>query len=356
MVVLPEMETGGGQRIALEIVRNIKREDATIQVVSLYPRQGTILEEMADREGLDVRYLSKKPGFSPDVSVQLYRAIKAFKPDVIHAHLRVMPYLLAPMCLCRVPRRYYTVHNLADRDASGIKRKILYFAFRFCNVQPVAISPICQRSIADVYGLPMEKIHLVNQGIDVKRFARPEPYNRLGTEEIRIIAIGRLTQQKNYKLMLRVFHSVHQNHPEARLRILGDGELREELEQYIRDLGLEDSVSMPGITDKVNQELWNAHIYLLSSEYEGLPLAVLEAMSAGLPIVATKAGGVGDVVADGENGFLLDCDDEAGLVVAVDRLVENAVLRERFSGCSEQMAQEHSIEKHAENYLKLYLS
>ena len=356
MVVLPELDTGGGQRIALEIVRNIRREDATIQVLSLYPRQGTILEEMADKEGIDVRYLNKKPGFSPGVGVQIYRAIRDFRPDVIHAHLRVMPYLLVPMCLCGVPRRYYTVHNLADKDARGIKRRILKFAFRYCGVIPVAISPLCQQSIRQVYGLPLERIPLVEQGIDVRRFTRPEGFERQESDGIRVIAVGRLAEQKNYELMLDVFHEVHKVHPSSRLLILGEGGKRGVLEQQVKELGLEECVSMPGITDRVNEALWNADIYLMTSDYEGLPLVVLEAMSAGLPIISTRAGGVPDVVTDGENGFLLECGDKSGLVNAMQQLMEDAALRERFAACSERMAQQYSIENHAARYLKLYMS
>lgn len=355
MVVLPELETGGGQRIALEIVRNIKREDVVIQVVSLYPRRGEILETLADESGIDVRYLSKTKGFCPAVFFQIYRVIREFRPDVIHAHLRVMPYLLAPMCLCHVPRRYYTVHNLADRDASGVKRLILRFAFRFCKVLPVAISPLCQRSICQVYGLPMEKVALVEQGIDVKRFVRPEKYDQLPDDEIRILAVGRLSEQKNYELMLDVFREVHSLHPNTSLLILGEGEKRELLQQRIEQLGISDSVSMPGITDKVNEAMWNSHIYLMSSHYEGLPLVVLEAMSAGMPIVSTRAGGVVDVVLDGENGFLVECGDAQGLARGLSRLIEDRALRERFSACSEQLAQRYSIENHAQKYLELYL-
>lgn len=354
LIVLPELETGGGQRLALSIAHRIDPKDVQIRVLVLYPRCGNILEKAADEWGLDVQYLQKKSGADLGCIVQIYRAIRQFQPDVIHAHLRVMPYLLLPMCLSKTRLRYYTVHNLADKDAGGIKRRILRFAFHHCRVQPIAISDLCRRSITDVYGIPGQEIRCIYIGIDINRFARPEGYRFKG--RFRFVATGRLAAQKNYPLMLRAFADVHRHFPDTELVIMGDGELREMLEKQCEESGISDSVLFTGNIPDVERYLWSAQAYLMSSDYEGLPQSIQEAMAAGLPIISTKAGGVVDVVEDGKNGLLVECGDQAALTEAMKKMLLSPELCRQFSDHSVILAQKYSIESCAAQYKELYLA
>ena len=354
LIVLPELETGGGQRMALSIAHKIDSEDVRIRVLVLYPRCGNILEKVADEWGLDVQYLQKKSGADLGCIVQIYRAILQFQPDVIHAHLRVMPYLLLPMCLSKTQLRYYTVHSLADKDASGIKRRILHFAFRHCHVQPVAISDLCRKSISEVYGIPERRIPCIYNGIDTERFARREEYGC--EEDFRFAAIGRLDEAKNYPMMLRAFSDIHRRFPNTGLVILGDGNLRVVLEKQCADLEISRAVLFTGNVPNVENYLWASQIYLMSSDYEGLPLTVLEAMAAGLPIISTKAGGIVDVVEDGKNGILVNCGDQTGLTEAMERLLLSPELCRQFSEQSAALAQKYSIEACAAQYKELYLA
>lgn len=354
LVVLPELETGGGQRLALSIAQRMSPQDLQVRILILYPRCNNLLEKTADELGLDVQYLHKKQGVSPECMIEICRAIRQFKPDVIHAHLRVMPYLLLPMCLSKVPLRYYTVHNLAEKDASGIKRSILRFAFRRCHVQPVAISALCRQSITRIYGIPTEKIPCIYVGIDLNRFARPDEYEFHAS--FRFAAIGRLCDQKNYSLMLHAFAEIYNRTPNSKLVIVGDGEQKDALIQQCNDLGIDRAVVFTGNIPDVEKYLWSAHAYLMSSDYEGLPQTVLEAMAAGLPIISTKAGGVVDVVEHEKNGLLVDCGDQEGLIHAMERLIQSPELCKQFSECSVALAQKYSIAACAEQYKELYLA
>jgi len=354
LVVLPELETGGGQRLALSIAQRMSPQDLQVRILILYPRCNNLLEKTADELGLDVQYLHKKQGVSPECMIEIYRAIRQFKPDVIHAHLRVMPYLLLPMCLSKVPLRYYTVHNLAEKDASGIKRCILRFAFRRCHVQPVAISALCRKSIAEVYDIPEESIPCIYNGIDCKRFSRPLEYETQAP--FRFAATGRLSEQKNYPLMLQSFAEIKYRFPDSELIIMGDGELGEGLKQQCRELKISDAVTFTGNIPDVENYLRSAQSYLMSSDYEGLPLTVLEAMAAGLPIISTKAGGVVDVVEHEKNGLLVDCGDQEGLIHAMEHLIQSPELCKQFSECSVALAQKYSIAACAEQYKELYLA
>jgi len=147
LIVIPHLRTGGGQKVAFDIAINIKDPKVEICMLSLYAREGSIFERKADDAGLKTFYLNKKPGMDLKCIRDIYQILKEYKPDVIHAHLRVMPYLLLPMILCKPSKRFYTVHNLAEKDENGISRKILAVSFRYAKVCPVAISDLCRKSI-----------------------------------------------------------------------------------------------------------------------------------------------------------------------------------------------------------------
>ncbi len=354
LVVLPEMETGGGQRMALSTVSHIKTTDLKMRILVLYPRRGDILEQYADENQLDIQYLHKTSGFDFKCIFEIYRAIKDYQPNVIHAHLRVMPYLLLPMCLAGMQRRYYTVHNLADKDAEGFKRHILRFAFRHCHVHPVAISALCRKSITEEYGIPEDIIPCIYVGIDVDRFTCTSRYHH--DAPFRFVAVGRLSDQKNYPMMLQSFSELRRHITNTELMIVGDGELRDALKQQCNDLGIDGAVSFTGNVPDVESYLWKADAYLMSSDYEGLPQTVLEAMAAGLPIISTKAGGVVDVVEHEKNGLLVDCGDQEGLTHAMKCLIQSPELCKQFSECSVALAQKYSIAACAEQYKELYLA
>ena len=128
-----------------------------------------------------------------------------------------------------------------------------------------------------------------------------------------LVAAGRLAQIKRIDRLLRVFAAVHAAHPETRLCIVGDGPLRPELEAQAASLGLGDAVRFAGWSDAM--PVWHAasDIVVNSSDSEGTPLVLIEAAASGRPAVATRVGGVPDVVVEGVTGWLVDREDEAAL-------------------------------------------
>lgn len=230
------------------------------------------------------------------------------------------------------------------------------FAFRYCQVQPVAISELCRSSIAATYGLKKEKIPCIYNGIDTEKFRNPEKRTIPKKGNMTFVSVGRLSKQKNYPLLLRVARTVHQKWPNVKFFILGDGELRTTIKEQLMQQESQDYVHFLGSVSDVNRHLWSADAFLMTSDYEGLPLTVLEAMAAGLPIISTKAGGIADVVKHEENGILVDCGDEEGLVLAIDRLCTSPELCSVFSQKSKELSLKYSLKNMAEAYLRIYLA
>lgn len=155
----------------------------------------------------------------------------------------------------------------------------------------------------------------------------PEHYRGLALEsgkEDLIVSVGRLHPQKNQAMIIRMMHRLHPIFPTYRLVIYGEGELRSELEKMVSDLGLEEVVSLPGSSSRVWDNIVSARCFILSSDYEGMSNALIEAMCLGLPVISTRVSGATDLIQDGVSGVLIDVRDDDALFDSTVRLLENS--------------------------------
>lgn len=192
-------------------------------------------------------------------------------------------------------------------------------------------------------------VTVIPNGVD--RFPEREDPPRGGA---RLLFVGRLVAQKNVALLLHAFAAMTRK--EAQLEIAGDGPLRSSLEALARELQLEGRVIFRGWLDRseMPETYRNATLLVLPSHYEGMSNAVLEAMSAGLPVVATAVEGIGELIEDGLTGLIAPPGDAAALTRAMDRLLEDAALRHRLgNGARERVADRFSWDAAARAYLRL---
>ena len=348
MVVIPALGSGGGERLAVSVIAHMNPRKVQTRLVVLYPRDNTENAKYVDEMGIDVVYLNKHKGIDVQIVERLKIEIQAFRPDVIQTHLYVVSYVL--LASPRKIRKYHTVHNVAEKEAEGFRRFISRIAFRFGNFIPVAISPYCAETIEQIYHIRATEIPCIINGVDTTEYFP----NHRKHNGIRFINVGRLQTQKNQQLAIRAFAEVHKENPLTRLKIVGEGELRGELEQLVKKLGIENVVSFDGQSSEVNEKLNSADVFVQSSDYEGLPISVLEAMACGLPIVSTKAGGTIDIVEDNVNGFLVEMGDLQGLARCMAKLAQDEKLRDDMGGASRHSVIKYDISKCAQEYEKLY--
>ncbi len=349
MMIVPAVSVGGGEKVAITIAKYIDRTRFEVLLVSLYPAQETIYAQEIEQEKINMRYLHKHGGFDFGVIRELKKVIREFRPDVIHTHLYVVPYVL--LAAPRKIKKYHTVHNMADKEAEGLLRIFMRVAYKMGNFVPVTISPYCRKSFEDLYRYKKE-IPCIYNGIDTDKF-RPLPEAHEG---VRLVCVGRFEPQKNQKLLLRAFAEVHKQCPEAILELVGDGYLRSELEALVAELGLGDCVIMEGVSADVAGRLNRADVFVLSSDFEGLPVSVLEAMACGLPVVSTDAGGTRDIVINEENGLIVPVGDQAALQDAMLRLCRDPALRRTMGEKSREYALLRSVDRFVVQYEELYES
>jgi Glycosyltransferase len=160
------------------------------------------------------------------------------------------------------------------------------------------------------------------------------------------LGVGRLAEQKRFDILLRAFHLVCEQLPEWTLYIYGEGPLRGRLEKLRRSLGLDDRVFFPGRVTDIRAAYSNADIFVMSSDYEGYPNALCEAMSAGLACISTDCpSGPGDIVRSGENGLLVPVGEPQALASTMLRLAESATTRANLGNEARRLPNERSEER-----------
>lgn len=144
----------------------------------------------------------------------------------------------------------------------------------------------------------------------------------------KIVAVGRLIAQKNPMMLLRAFTRFVKCHPDYELVCYGEGNMRSQMETYIRENALQEKVFLPGSQKDIFHHIKDAEFYIMSSNYEGMPNALMEAMCLGLPVISTRVSGAEDYIIPGENGLLVDVGDEDGLLQAMETLANDPKKRE----------------------------
>lgn len=351
MQVIPYFCFGGAEIMCENLTYALQALGHEVFVVSLYDEHTPIARRM-EKAGVQILYLDKELGLDLSMVPKLKAVMQKEKPDVVHTHLDVIKYAVLAAKLAGVKKCVHTVHSLADREAEGqIQKMINGTYFRHGLSVPVALTPEVQASVEAFYGLRPQRVPVIYNGIDLSRCIPKTTYDT--GETVTILHVGRFDVPKNHAGLLEAFRILQQRHPECRLRLVGDGDLRESMEALAREKGISDAVEFCGMQSNVYPYLQEADIFTLPSVYEGNPMTIIEAMGTGLPIVASRVGGIPDMVRDGETGLLVEPEPEA-ICDALTRLVEDSTLRRRLGQAAMAGSQAFSAEHMARDYLSCY--
>lgn len=359
MQVLPDFGPGGAERVAAGLLMHLDASEFSVSAASLYPFRGSGIDDELRRRGVPVTYLGKRRGPDPRMYARMSDVLTRFRPHVVHTHLYVLRYLLPVMLMHRVPVMVHTVHTLAEREIEPHARWISRVAWR-AGVTPVTIARAVDASFERLYGFKAPA--MIPNGIHVAAYAEaavPREVWRSAhgfqPDETVYLCVGRLVVQKNHALLLRAFARSAEAHANARLAIIGEGEQRAALEAQAAALGIAARVRFLGIRRDVPDAMAAADAFVLPSDYEGNPLSVMEAMAAGLPVVATAVGGVPELVEDGRHGFLVPAGDADALAGAMSRLAADGGMRATMAlHARERAAREFGVQQMAEAYANLY--
>ncbi|MGB7201867.1 MAG: glycosyltransferase [Pyrinomonadaceae bacterium] len=311
---------GGAERQLIFMLRALKDEGVQTRVLCL--TSGEALEAEIRDLGIEIEWVGSSPGRLAKL-LRIIRVIRMYRPDVIQSsHFYTNIYASLAGLVLRIPsigavRSDLTSEISADRVFG---RWQAYLPDHLITNSELALRRALER------GLERSRIHLVRNRVDQHNGCVRQSS---ADDKISILFVGRLGKEKRPQLFIKLAKEITERYPKANLsfRIVGDGPLRVELEGLRTRLGLsEDVLIFSGERTDVSEIYRNSNMLILTSEYEGTPNVVLEAMAHGLPVVSTRVGGVPDILPDGA-GLLVDPSDFSGLVDATKRLILDPELR-----------------------------
>ena len=281
-------------------------------------------------EGLD--FVPLAPGHELDLKAgwKLARLINRLRPDIVHAH---DPHAVSTAALALSMSTVQPVAPLVASRRVDFRLKSNSFSkWKYRQVRMFIAASTAIERILRGDGIPQSQIVTVHEGIDADRIGHIEPASVhaalwLPTQAPIIGNVGALVAHKGQRHLIDAASIVLRDVPDARVVILGEGELRAALEHQVKQLHLEKHVLLPGFREDVLALLKGFDIFVMSSETEGLGTSILDAMACGKPVVATRTGGIPEVVEDGVTGLLVEPRDPKSLAQAITTLLQDGARR-----------------------------
>lgn len=362
--VIDTLEQGGAQQLLYDILKNLK-DDFEFLVLSF---EGGPVADKINSLNVPVKVLGLVPGkigFKHPKNIKkvnnwLRNNYYDFKPDIIQTHLLgadIWARLIAP----KKVKLVQTVHSAEDfrgrlLNKKGFKTWFFDRLFFGKTNRVVAVSPAAKNALAR-QGIK-NKVIIIPTGVDLTKFktdgtARREIRKKLGWDNKIIVgSVGRLDPVKGYDSLIKDFQNVSQKNKQLQLVLIGKGSQESELKQLIKNLELGGKVQLLGERQDISQLLNGLDMFVCSSIWEGMPIAVLEAMAVGLPILSTKNGGVEELIKDQETGLLYSMGVD--LEEKIIKLINNSSLAQKLGENARNRVVKFDIKNIAKKYYKIY--
>ena len=363
LLLITTLTFGGAETQVIRLAIELSRRGWLVRIVCLIDPSAYL--NQLEEEHIEVESLGMPRGVpDPRAMWRLRRIIRSFRPHIVHSHM-VHANLLGRFTrlLCHMQALISTAHNLQERSEKGgatWHKELLYRATDFLADRTTIICGAAFDRYVRVGAVPARKLELIPNGIDTRRFspspeAREATRNSLGVDRNFVwLAVGRLVEQKNYSCLLRALAMLRGS--DWIVLIAGSGPLAGSLQAECDRLKLTGRVRFLGADEDIRRLYNAADGFVMSSNYEGLSIALLEAASMGLPAVVTDVGGNAEVVADGATGYVVDPGNPARLAAAMERL-QNAPAgtRRAFGHAAREHCQKaFSIETIVDRWIELY--
>lgn len=331
--VTSTLGSGGAERVLSILANDFCKRGNEVEVIAL-------TNKAKDYYALDkrIRYLHADKECCCGLLSELRwfrRHVAESKPDCVIAFMEaVYEFVLLALFRTNIP---VISSERKDPRTLGPLRKML----RWILLPTAAAHVVQTKYIRDFYRKSIrKKTYVIFNPVDEKVWQ----YNAMECgkffpKEKRIVSVGRLYPQKNQQMLIRAFAKIATKYPEYKLVIFGEGYLRKDLEHLISCLGLQDRVLLPGRSSNVIYEVAKSEIFCLSSNFEGMSNAMIEAICVGIPVISTKVSGTDELIINGKNGLLVDIGNVEELAQALEDLLKSKTLQCKFY--KEEMAMSH---------------
>ncbi len=345
LYVITSLGIGGAERLLLSYLRLLDHKKYDFHICTLWEKPDDLVRDIS--EYCTITSLGIKSRFNPSVVLRLAKLFKHTKPDIIHTHLFQARFYSA---MAHIISNYGILithkHNSVNRKKHNIFIILEMISIFLCK-RVIAISNSVKSSLMRIEFVSSKKIFVLHNGIDYQKFFKIAVSNKILKEKPIIIGtICRLEPQKGISYLLLAMKIILAKFPSVQLEIVGDGSLQQELKELTGKLEISNSVKFFGKFADVIPSYKRMNVFILPSLYEGFGIVLLEAMAAGIPVVATNVDGIREVVIDGESGILIPPKNPEAIADAVLKLIENPRLAEKLVDEGLRRSKSFDIKEH----------
>ena len=350
LFIVRTMGLGGTENVVLQLCEILSEKVNKIVICS----SGGVHEEKLEKYGIKHYTIPDIASKRPKDMLGCYKRIKSVIKEeqitVVHSHHRMAAFyaeLTAPKNVIKIANAHNTFQD---------KRKLTRFAYR--NTKLIAVGEMVKKNLTDYFEIPVGQVNVIHNA--VKAFDENiKPIEILKDEhakgKVLIGNIGRLSEQKGMEYFLDAAAITIKIHPEAFFIIVGDGELKAQLEEKATQLDLQENVLFLGYRSDIQNVMSQLDFVVLSSLWEGLPLTPIEAFSVGKTVIGTSVDGTPEIIRNDVDGYLVEVRNSAQLAEKMNYLIDNPEIKENLEMQAQKRYQdEFSFEKLEHNYLKFY--
>ena len=315
------LSRGGAERVLISLAKYFKNNGYDAKIITSYK----VDNEYEIPEGIKRINLTGKINSSGNFISRTFGSIKELRKTIKKEDIDILIIMGTPNCIYGITGSIFTKakvivserndprHFTGKRSTKFLSRFLMKFADRFV-FQTEDAKKFYDKQLKG-RGTVIHNPILVDN--------LPEFFT--GDREKTIVSMGRLNPQKNQKMLIDAFAEISEKIPEYKLIIYGEGSLRNDLESQIKELHLEDKISLPGNFLDVHERIKKASLFVMSSDFEGMPNALIEAMALGLPCISTDCpcGGPKELIENNKNGVLVPVNDESALVKQMLKIINN---------------------------------
>ena len=363
LFTIPRLTYSGAPKMLAWIANQMAKKGHEVHLVTFFSEeQARVLDDSINVHSLKItqstsRLVRNTTGMLKTIC-RLHKTVKQIKPDIVVSFLDSVGYVYLPIGHLFTKAKYVVSERV---DPYSYRRKISkmrFFLMQYAHgsvFQTEGAQKFFEKTYPKIYNnstvIPNPVV--VNETVREMQGRIPSYDER----EKRIVTVGRLSlRQKRQDVLLEAFKMFHEKHPDYKLEIYGDGEDGGRIGAKIYEMGMSDIVSLAGRTNEVEKAIFKAAAFVLTSDFEGIPNALIEAMSIGVPCVSTDCspGGASLLINDGENGFVVPCADANAIAEKLSIVVSDAEISDRFSQNGPAISGEFSEEKIADMWEKYF--
>jgi len=352
---ITELDPGGAERNLLQLAKRLDRANWEPHVYSLQPG-GALISDF-ETAGIPVTSLQASKRNPLGIVNQLTRELKQFQPHILQSflyHANIVGRIAARRACVPI-----VVSGVRVAEKRSKRRLWLDWLTDRLVTHHVCVSAAVAQFMIDQAGLPAEKVTTIPNGVDAACFAEAKPVDlsqfSIPKNSTTLLFVGRLDPQKAPLNLMQACEPVLSRQKQVHLLLVGDGPLKPDIESWIEQHSLVNRIHLTGWRDDVAGIYKAAHCLVLPSLWEGMPNVVLEAMAAGLPVVATNVEGCNELIQDHQTGLLVPPDDISALSEAISAMLQNPNRASEYAQSSQVIVFKYFTQNiMAQKYIELY--